>query len=244
MAHQFPDCEARRLPTMVLPGIRDGSYRVAVDVDVEKIRLISRIVMRADAAGHDVMPLLPCYAAQVDAAMDRANLNSDWTETMKAIHEIVWPFIASSYSLSSTFWADAGRPKDLDGYIAAFQAWVAEREEEQACSPGQADAEIRAEMERVNALFPRLGLSYGYIGNLWSGPFRDDRSFRIFTQVQYLDARHGETMGMGDHTFKNLSKLRTLVLAKLEDWARDLDQRLLDGKAKLRSTRHLLDMAA
>jgi hypothetical protein len=244
MAHQHPDCEARRLPTMVLPGIRDGSYRVAADVDVEKIRILSRIVMRADAAGFDVMPLLPCYAAQVDSAMDRANLNSDWTETMKAVHEIVWPFNASSYSLSSTFWADAGRPRDLDGYIAAFKAWVAEREEEQACSPSQADQEIRAEMERVKALFPRVGLSYGYIGNIWHAPYRDDRSFRIFTQVQHLDDRIGQTMGMGDHSHENLSKLRTMVLAKLEDWARDLDARLEARTLKLRSTRHLEALAA
>ncbi len=34
-----------------------------------------------------------------------------------------------------------------------------------------------------------LGVSTGYIGNIYYGPVQDDRSFRVFTQV--LTKRHG-----------------------------------------------------
>lgn len=239
MARQFPDAAIRSMPTMVLKAIREKAFLVRDEADLERVRLISRIVMRADAAGHDVMPILVDYAAMVDATMPRCDDTKPWTPAMRGIHDMVWPFVASSYALMSTFWKDNGRPADLDALIVVIQGWVAERDLEAATTPAQADADVRAEMDRVAALFPKLGMSYGYIGNIWHGPYRDDRSFRIFTQVQHLDSHQGETLGMGDHSYDNLSKLRTMVLGRLEDWARDLDVRLDAGALKLRTTAHL-----
>lgn len=239
MAHQHADATIRSMPTLVLRAIRAGAFLVRDDADLELARTASRIVMRADAAGHDVMPLLVDYAAMVDGTMPRCDDAKPWTPQMSEIHELVWPFIASSYSLASTFWVDNGRPKGLAELIEVMRTWVAEREAEAAITSQSADADIRAEMERVSALFPRLGMSYGYIGNIWWGPYRDDRSFRIFTQVQHRDARHGETIGMGDHVHADLSKLRTMVMARLEDWARGLDADLTAGTKRLRCTRHL-----
>jgi len=241
MAHEHADAEIRRMPALVLKAMRAGAFLVRDEADLELARIASRIVSRADAAGHDVMPILVDYAAMVDGTMPRCDDSKPWTPEMHEIHGLVWPFNASSYSLLSTFWVDNGRPKNLAALIEVLKAWVAERDAETATTPAEADSAIRIEMERVRTLFPRIGLSYGYIGNIWWGPRRDDRSFRIFTQVQSLDARHGETLGMGDHAYEDLPKLRTMVLARLEDWARDLDAQLTAWSMRLRSTSHLKD---
>jgi hypothetical protein len=37
---------------------------------------------------------------------------------------------------------------------------------------------------QLKADYADLGVSCGYIGNIWHGPTTDDRSFRVFTQVQ------------------------------------------------------------
>lgn len=244
MAHQHADASIRSMPKLVLDAIRADAFLVRDEADLGLVRTASRIVSRADAAGHDVMPILVDYAAMVDGTMPRCDESKPWTPQMSAIHALVWPFIASSYSLNSTFWAENGRPDGLAGLIEVMKAWVAARESEAATTPDLADADIRAEMDRVSTLFPRLGMSYGYIGNIWWGPYRDDRSFRIFTQVQSLDARHGETLGMGDHVHADLPKLRTMVTAHLEDWARGLDTELTAGTKRLRSTHHLGAIAA
>jgi hypothetical protein len=41
-----------------------------------------------------------------------------------------------------------------------------------------ADKEISAKVDELKAELP--GITYGYIGNIEIGPYRDDRSFRIF----------------------------------------------------------------
>ena len=236
MAHKFADAEIRILPKLVLLAIRNNAYLVQDGIEIEDIRALSRVVSRAAAAGHDIMPVMVDYAAAVDDAMPRL---VDWSAEMHMIHELVWPFNASSYALQSTFWADAGKPKGPVELRKAIEAWRDAQEAEQAVPLADADRDIRAEMDRVNLLFPRLGLSYGYIGNIWSAPYSDDRSFYIFTQVQHLDSRHGGSVKLGGNSYEELSKMRTLVLAKLEDWARDLDQRLIDNQVRLRSTSHL-----
>ena len=37
---------------------------------------------------------------------------------------------------------------------------------------------------QLKADYADLGVSCGYIGNIYCGPVRDDRSFRVFTQVE------------------------------------------------------------
>jgi hypothetical protein len=37
---------------------------------------------------------------------------------------------------------------------------------------------------KLIADYADLGVSCGYIGNIWQGPVQDDRSFRVFTKLQ------------------------------------------------------------
>jgi hypothetical protein len=37
---------------------------------------------------------------------------------------------------------------------------------------------------QLKADYADLGVSCGCIGNIWYGPIRDDRSFRVFTRLQ------------------------------------------------------------
>jgi hypothetical protein len=226
----------RDLPSMVLRCIRDGSMRLRPETNQQDLQILSRHVARADAAGHDASPLMPAYADAVRGSMSEA---VDWTDGMDDIHETILGLVKTPAYAASTFWRDAGRPSSIADLSAAIVAWTAARVEEQDVPVEQANSDIRAEMDRVCALHPRLGLSYGYIGNFERGPIGDDRSFMIFTQVQTMDASHGQTFGMGSHAYEELAKLRTLVLGRLEHWARELDERLDAGTVRLRSTRHL-----
>lgn len=237
MAHHLPDAKIRKMPTLVLKAIRKGRFLTLTDDMVTQVQVLSRIVNRAAEAGHDVLPLMTAYSSFVDACMPRLDPDKPWTEEMTQIHNMVWPFMQSAYSMRCQFYVDYGVPKSIVHLTEIVNKWVAEREAEAHVDPAQADADIRAEMVRVCNLYPRLGLSFGYIGNLWTGPSRDDRSFMVFTQVKYPNDL--VTFQFGHHDYCDLPKLRTKVMSNLERWARELDEKLTAGTVVLRSTAHL-----
>jgi hypothetical protein len=237
MAHLYPDAEIRRMPGMVLRAIRHGKFIALTEELVPQIQALSRTVNRAAEAGHDMLPAMSTYASYVDACMPRLDPDKPWTEEMSEIHNVVWPFVASPYALRCHWMGENGVAKSIEHLDSLIKAWVAQLEAEKAMPLDQADAEIRAEMVRVSGLFPNLGLSYGYIGNIWHAPFRDDRTFKVFSQV-----KHPGDLGcysFGYHDVSDLPKLHTKVMAGLEGWARDLDAKLAAGTIVLNSTRHL-----
>src|SRR3546814_7162017 len=60
--------------------------------------------------------------------------------------------------------------------------------------------------------YPDIGLSFGYIGNIWHGPYQDDRSFRVFTMLR---DRFGYSVNFGGHSSARLGELAFLIRAKL-----------------------------
>jgi len=224
MAHPHADHAVHGLPSLVLRAVRDRALKILPDVNVEKLRHLSRLVGRAHHAGHDTMAVMLDYVACVAGALDHG---VDWNETMEDVDALIRSFHSLSYAVPSTFDPGTGRPASPEALIEPLDAWVAARVAEQDCTPSVADADIRAEMERVAALFPRVGLSYGYIGNCSN--VHDDRGFMIFTKVMHVDGSTGTTTRFGDHAHSELPKLRTMTLARLEDWVRTLDQRIEAG---------------
>src|SRR3546814_2090423 len=77
--------------------------------------------------------------------------------------------------------------------------------------------------------YPDIGLSFGYIGNIWHGPYQDDRSFRVFTMLR---DRFGYSVNFGGHSSARLGELAFLIRAKLADWC--AEQRVLLEKGEHR----------
>jgi hypothetical protein len=85
----------------------------------------------------------------------------------------------------------------------------------------------KSSYERLNELtkeaakkYPRLGLTSGYIGNVYdTGPLpdRDDREWYVFTKV-YNWERPGKYKSPGFKT-KDLDKLILWAETKLDEWA-------------------------
>lgn len=234
MAQTQTDHRIHTLPSLVLCGIRDASLHLRTDTDREPLRRLSRLILRAHHAGHDTMAIMPDYVACVAGAILR---DVDWNETMENVDAILSSFSNLSFLCTTTFEANVGRPAFPADLIRPVEAWIEERIAAEHRDPGAAGQDIEAEVARLKALHPRVGLSYGYIGNC-SNTF-DDRGFMVFTEVAFADGSHGSSTRFGDHPYAELSKLRTMVLARLEGWVKDIETKLDDGTMKLRSTHHL-----
>lgn len=234
MAHTHAEHRIHTLPSLVLYGIRDASLHLRTDTDREPLRQLSRLILRAHHAGHDTIAIMSDYVACVAGAISR---DVDWNETMEDVDAILRSFSTLSFLCTTTFEANVGRPAFPADLIQPVEAWIEERIAAEHRDPGTANRDIEAEVARLKALHPRVGLSYGYIGNC-SNTF-DDRGFTVFTQVAYADGSHGCSTRFGDHPHAELAKLRTMVLGRLERWVQDIEAKLEDGAMKLRSTHHL-----
>ena len=227
-----------KLPEAVILAIRVRSFVARADVDLSDLRVLSRVLNNAMAEGTDVSPLMTVYAGLVDDAIGRPA--SCWSADTRSIYEAIWPFMASSYVLNIRRDHDLPVAPTVIEFTQFAREWIAAREAETAMPTDEADRLIRVEMERVRELFPRLGMSYGYIGNcnLFGGPAYDDRSFRVFTQVK---TSHTSTVthSFGGFPTARLTKMHTQVMAGLENWARELNAQLESGATSLRSTSHL-----
>ena len=223
-----------KLPETVIQAIRARTFTARPEVDLTDIRLLSRQLSQAFAEGDDIMPLMPAYARLIDELIERPA--SCWSADTREIHDAIWPFLASAYVTDIEKSGDFPVNPSIREFTQFAKEWIVAREAEAAMPVGEADALIRAEMERVRALYPRLGMSYGYIGNC--GHNYDDRWFMVFTQVTRAKG-DDRTERFGDHPTGRLTKLHTLVMKGLEEWAHNLNERLDAGEVYLRSTRHL-----
>lgn len=224
MPHTYADHAIHTLPSMVLRAIRDEALHLRNESDRDALRQLSRMIGRAAHAGHDTIALMPDYVSCVAGAIARDVESND---AMEAIDAATRAYMRMTFVSPSTFDPGTGRPAFPADLLAPVEQWVAARVAEQDCPPEVASADIRTEMERVAALFPRVGLSYGYIGNCSNA--HDDRGFMVFTQVAHCDGSRGVTTRFGDHAYAELPKLRTMVLARLECWTRDMDARIEAG---------------
>ena len=230
--------QIKNLPESVILAIRSRCFTVRPDVNVYDLRILSRVLNNAFHEGIDVMPLMATYASLVDNSIERPA--QCWSSDTRSIHDAIWPFMASTYAMKALKNDDLPYDPSINEFTAYAREWIAAKEAEDALPTEEADALIRAEMERVRDLYPNLGMSYGYIGNcsLGGAPLYDDRCFRVFTQVRVADGiEAGEYFG--GYPLSRLGKLHTLVMNGLEQWAKTLNDRLESGEKTLRSTTHL-----
>ena len=88
---------------------------------------------------------------------------------------------------------------------------------------------IRLEVTAVAALFPQLGLSFGYIGNV--STFCDDRSWRVFTSLTNRPGGDCSNIHFGGHMSPFLGMMAEEVRLHLRNWALRINADLNAGRA-------------
>lgn len=87
---------------------------------------------------------------------------------------------------------------------------------------------IGAMVKTLRGKYPRLGLSFGYIGDLDRD--RDDRSFYIFTNCR-RGGRSASFPSFGGFSYTHLPEMLAAAEAHLEAWLQELAADIAKGKA-------------
>lgn len=223
--------DIRNLPALLMACVRAKTWNTP---EAAKIRILARVTRAAMDLSSEPWAPLTLLAGQASA--DLPVPNTDWTPEMHTIHNMIWPYIASSMGMRPCVAQLAGvvRIRDVDHAIELMQAYLADRRTIIQISETEAHTILCNELERAKPLYPELQLSFGYIGNLWWGPYRDDRSFRYFTQLAWHDNR--ASVCFGDCSLEGLSELAFKVQnGALIDFCENAMKQLESGKFIKRS---------
>ena len=114
----------------------------------------------------------------------------------------------------------------VHGLLAAYEAAA------RASRYGTAAKRLRAMMEQQAALHPRLGLSFGYIGNCAVGGY-DDRSWKVFSRLATSGCRNACDVSYGGHATTQLGKLMQQAERELAAWCDEQERRLDAGEIRI-----------
>lgn len=226
-AAQIDDATAINLPDSIDPRNPEDLYEMiffAAQTKLRKtdgmqtLRAIARVVMRAKASyiAHDDLLIVLASAVMHDHL---PGLASEWHPVNRQIDDLAWHMCSSPLGLKNTLMAPYGRNATLDDHLEAAKAYLEREREKIRIKPDEAHQIIQEEVGRVSALYPEIGLSFGYIGNIWHSPYQDDRSFRIFTKLR---TETGLSISFGGHSYNDLGMLAYMTRAGLEEWAAKL----------------------
>lgn len=209
------------LPGLVKHGIRSNFITTP---ERQTLRIIARLVDNARALALPDEDLLVVLASAV--IKDRANgFAPDWHPYYFAIYELAWSMYSSPIGLKDTLLRTVGRATLAD-HITVIKEFVALETAKRAMPAAEAQKIISGVIDELKPLYPELDLSYGYVGNIYWGPRRDDRSFQIFTKLR---DRHGYSVSFGSHSYDRLADLAFQVRAQLADWCGLQSRRLASG---------------
>lgn len=210
----------------VRKAIRDGSYRPDAATEILEI---ARLVSGHAARDYDVSDLYIAFAMAMQ--LDQANRTEGTTLELTAT---VWAMISSPNGLKSEILkALPRRDPNATDVLAAVQAKIAQDEADrtraQVANPSTIIGEI---VKAAAAQHPRLGLSFGYIGNVWPGPNGDDRSWRVFTKLATPRCYSGCDIRFGQMPTAQLGDLLVAVERRLPAWLDEQERRLDAGEIR------------
>ena len=217
----------------VRTAIRAGTYRPEA---AQEILEIGRLVIGHAARDYDVSDLYIAYAMAVQI---------DWSGQL----DVTKPIDAAVRALTATAWAMLASPNGLNSEIlktlprhdpqvgdvlAAVRAKIAEDEADRARSQVANPSTLIGEIVTAAAVaHPRLGISFGYIGNVWPGPDGDDRSWRVFTKLATPRCASGCDVSFGQLPTKQLGDLLVAVERRLPAWLAEQERRLDAGEIRI-----------
>src|SRR3546814_1121846 len=128
----------------------------------------------------------------------------DWHPYQVILRDLAWAMCSSSTGLNNTLLAPLGRNVTLEDHVIVAQKFIDEEIEKRSMTTAEAKKVIGDVIAELSPNYPDIGLSFGYIGNIWHGPYQDDRSFRVFTMLR---DRFGYSVNFGGHSSARLGEL-------------------------------------
>lgn len=98
---------------------------------------------------------------------------------------------------------------------------------------GTAADALRTMMEEQRVLHPKLGLSFGYIGNCDFGGHHDDRSWKIFTKLATPACHNACDVSFGGYPTTQLGKFMQIAMRDLANWCNEQERRLAAGEIRI-----------
>lgn len=145
------------------------------------------------------------------------------------------PDAVSLHDEARAFAPDAVTPKDdAETGAVRHRIWERIRAARTACATPDksAMARVEAAFARVKAAHPKLGLSFGYIGDLPSNGW-DDRSWRIFTSLSTRMAASCCDISFAGWSTRNMPAMADAVEARLDAWCASQQAKLDAGEIHL-----------
>ncbi|WP_230280504.1 hypothetical protein [Croceicoccus sp. Ery15] len=168
-------------------------------------------------------------AMKIDNLVAHA-IYTDLDAAPQVLHETAWHMLQSAIGLRNEI-ADARTDGSMSALRAATVAYVEKRQRGIDMEGEEAGRIINALVKQSAERHPRLGLSYGYIGNIWHAPYKDDRSFRVFTKVRAANAPNS-SISFGAHSIENLGHLAIMAEKEFQEWCAHLQERLDAGELR------------
>ena len=183
-----------------------------------------RIVYDAAVAIRDEWPELDAYERRVVETMLAWAVMR--TGNLRGIQQHAHARTQSPFSLRQN--VTVGTDGTAAGMCRAIDARLTEyRVARTASFDGSAHQRCTALLERLKVEHPRLGLSFGYIGNCGFGPGgHDDRSWRFFTTLATPACVGACDVSFGDTRTACLGKLMLKAEAELPAWCAEQERRL------------------
>ncbi len=122
--------------------------------------------------------------------------------------------------------------RTVDAVIATVQARIAaDRAERKRDETGNPIEILEGIVRTAAAAHPRLGLSFGYIGNCGIG--YDDRSFRIFAKLATPNCHGACDVSFGHHGVDHLGDLVVAVERRFPAWLAEQERRLAADEIRM-----------
>lgn len=174
--------------------------------------------------------------------------NLDHLERMRADTMLAWaivraeirPLLDEAWSRAQSPWSlrnhvTVGTDDTWQGLCDAIHRHLADCAVARASSfDGAAETRCRELLAEMQARHPRLGLTFGYIGNCGFGPgSNDDRSWMFFTRLATPACIGACDVHFGGHRTAYLGKLMLKAEADLAQWCIDQEHRLDEGAVRI-----------
>ncbi len=200
-------------------AIRQGTYKPEA---AEEIQAIGQLARQHGARDYDASDLFIAFAMaiQIDPG-SRANAAAI------ALTGTAWHMLSSPNGLSSAILAGLPRDPRAADVLKAVEARIADDEADRARSQVAHPSTVIGEIVKQAALeHPRLGLSFGYIGNCDFGGRYDDRRWKVFTKLATPQCHGACDVSFGGVETARLGDLVVAVDRRLPAWLAEQERRL------------------
>lgn len=225
--------DLKKLPTEVSRHLRRHTW---IPRDSPSIFHMARDIAHHRQRRFDVTDLVKvlAYAVHKDMAL-RSDLGEEALElrrqlTLVCPNQDLGPVGREAIAIARSegeYFANAAHMR------AACQARMERDVQERIAQHGDPYSTIREAVAAAAKEHPRLGLTSGYIGNVWIGPIHDDRSWMVFTKLATPSCRGGCDVHFGGVPTHHIEDLAAMMGEPFQAWLAKCEQNLDAGLVRI-----------